>query len=234
MSGVKRFVLIIAVCGLMHAVQSFGGTATDPRRAASALVVGVGFVLIASWFMGRLFATVRLPKLTGYLAMGLIAGPAALGLLPPTTVSGMGLVNGMAIALIALTGGSEMDFRTMRPLFRSIAWITLIAVIGTSMLLASVTFVLSGYISFLHALPFTARVAVSAVVGVVVVAQSPAVVVAIRAETGADGPVARTALGVVVLADLVVIVLFAILSSVANAVLSGHVNFGEAARWIVS
>lgn len=230
MSSIKRFILIIAVSGLMQAVQSFGEATGDPRRAASALVVGVGFVLIASWFMGRLFATVRLPKLTGYLAMGLIAGPAMLGLLQPTTVSGMGLVNGMAIALIALTGGSEMDFRTMRPLFRSIAWITLVAVVGTSLLLAGVTFLLSGYVSFLRDLPFTARLAVSAVVGVVVVAQSPAVVVAIRAETGADGPVARTALGVVVLADLVVIVLFAILSSVASAVLSGHMDVGETAR----
>jgi Kef-type K+ transport system membrane component KefB len=230
MSSIKRFILIVAVCGLMQAVQSFGETSSDPRRAASALVVGVGFVLIASWFMGRLFAIVRLPKLTGYLAMGLVAGPAALGLLQPTTVQGMGLVNGMAIALIALTGGSEMDFRTMRPLFRSIAWITLVAVIGTSLLLAAVAFVLSGYVSFLRDLPILARLAVSAVLGVVVVAQSPAVVVAIRAETGADGPIARTALGVVVLADLVVIVLFAILSSLASSVLSGHTDFGETAR----
>jgi Kef-type K+ transport system membrane component KefB len=230
MSSVKRFVLIVAVCGLMQAVQSFGEVADDPRRAASGLVVGVGFVLIASWFTGRLFASAGLPKLTGYLAMGLLAGPAALGLLQPSTVDGMALVNGMAVALIALTGGSEMDFRTMRPLFRSIAWITLVAVLGTSLVLAATVFALTPLLPFLRELPIPARAAVSAVIGVVLVAQSPAVVVAIRAETGADGPVARTVLGVVVLADLVVVVLFALLSSVANAVLSGEMDFGETAR----
>jgi Kef-type K+ transport system membrane component KefB len=88
------------------------------------------------------------------------------------------------------------------------------------------TFFLRPWIGFLAELPFGTSLVVSLVVGVVVVAQSPAVVVAIRAETGADGPVARTVLGVVVLADLVVIVLFAIVSSIAQALLSGTVDVG--------
>jgi Kef-type K+ transport system membrane component KefB len=50
----------------------------------------------------------------------------------------------------------------------------------------------------------------------VIVAQSPAVVVALRDELRADGPVARTALGVVVLADLLVIVLFSVVSTIAK------------------
>ncbi len=229
MSTVRRVVLLFVVLGLMSAVRSLGDPETDPRLGASILVVGMGFVLVAAWVMGKLFSSLRLPKLTGYLAMGLLAGPAALGMLGEGTVHGMGLINGMAIALIALTGGSEMDFRTMRPLFRSIGWITLIAVVGTSLLLAAVTFVLSGWIGFLSELPIGSRAAVSAVIGVVVVAQSPAVVVAIRAETGADGRVARTAPGVVVLADLAVIVLFALLSAIASAVLSGEGDFGTAA-----
>jgi len=58
--------------------------------------------------------------------------------------------------------------------------------------------------------------AVSLVLGVVIVAQSPAVVVALRDELRADGPVVRTALGVVVLADLVVIVLFPMVSTLAK------------------
>ncbi len=229
MSTIKRLLVIITICGVMQAVESFGDPSSDPRRSASALVVGVGFVLIAAWFSGRIFATMRLPKLTGYLAMGIVAGPL-LGLLAPSTVSNMGIVNGMATALIALTGGSEMDFRAMRPLFRSIAWISLIAVVGTAIALAALAFVLAPQLTFMHGLAPLARLAVSVVVGIVVVAQSPAVVVAIRAETGADGPVARTSLGVVVLADLLVIVLFAIASSAADAVLSGNADFDRTVR----
>jgi len=62
------------------------------------------------------------------------------------------------------------------------------------------------------------------VLAVTTVAQSPAVVVALRDETEAEGPVARTALGVVVLADLVVIVLFALASAFAKSVLGGDAD----------
>lgn len=229
MSTIKRLLVIFTICGVMQAVESFGDPSADPRRAGSALVLGIGFVLIASWFSGRIFSTFRLPKLTGYLAMGILAGPL-LGILAPTTVSNMGLVNGMATALIALTGGSEMDFRAMRPLFKSIAWISLIAVVGTALALSALTWVLAPYLVFMQDLSPLGRIAIAVVVGIVTVAQSPAVVVAIRAETGADGPVARTSLGVVVLADLLVIVLFAVASSAADATLSGTSDFERTAR----
>ncbi len=229
MNVVKRILIVLAVGALMQAVQTIDPGRTAGGRAAS-LVLGVGFVLVCAWFVGRLAASIGLPKLTGYLATGIVAGPAALSFLDAQTVGDLGLVNGMAISLIALTAGSEMDFRSMRPLLKSIAWISLVGVVGTSLALAFAVFLLSGQIQFLSEMPFTTRVIVSIVLGVVVVAQSPAVVVAIRAETGADGPVARTALGVVVLADLLVIVLFAVTSSVATAALAGSFDVGLAVQ----
>lgn len=232
MSTTRRLGLLLALFGLMQASTSLGGAIEDPRIRAAALTAGVGFVLLASLFSGRLFSVLGLPKLTGYLACGMIAGPAILGFLPQSTVSGMGLVNGVAIALIALTAGSEMDFRSMRPLLKSIAWISFVAVLGTALLLATLTFLVRSQIHFIDEMPLSHAAIVSLVVGVVVVAQSPAVVVAIRAETGADGPVARTVLGVVVLADLLVIVLFAIVSSICQAVLAGGVDVGEAAAGV--
>lgn len=232
MKSVRRFGLLLAIFGLMQASTSLATASDDPRIKAAALTAGVGFVLLASLFMGRLFSAVGLPKLTGYLFTGMISGPAIIGFLSSTTVAGMGPVNGVAIALIALTAGSEMDFRSMRPLLRSIMWISLIAVIGTALLLALLAFVVRSQIGFMAEMPFTEAAVVALVVGVVVVAQSPAVVVAIRAETGADGPVARTVLGVVVLADLLVIVLFAIVSSVCQAVLAGGVDVGAAAAGV--
>jgi Kef-type K+ transport system membrane component KefB len=228
MTSVKRLLLIIAVAGLVQAIPAIDN-ATDPNARGGRVVLGIGFVLVVSWFVGRLFSTIGLPKLTGYLGTGIVFGPALLSYLDHETVTSMGLVNGMAISLIALTAGSEMDFKSMRPLMKSIAWISLIGVGGTALLLGGLVFGLSGHLQFMAEMSTAAKIAVAGVIGVVVVAQSPAVVVAIRAETGADGPVARTVLGVVVLADLLVIVLFAIMSSVANGVLAGTVDIGETA-----
>jgi len=53
------------------------------------------------------------------------------------------------------------------------------------------------------------------------VAQSPAVVMALRDEMRTDGPVSQVVLGVVVIGDLVVISLFAVSSSLAKAVIDG-------------
>ncbi len=221
--------LLVAVYGLMQASTSLGGAIVDPRLRAAALTVGVGFVLLAALFAGRVFSAVGLPRLTGYLATGIIAGPALLQFLPETTVTGMGLVNGVAVALIALTAGSEMDFRSMRPLLRAIVTISAVAVLGSAVFLAILTYAIRGTIGFLSELPALQAMAVSVVIAVVVVSQSPAVVVAIRAETGADGPVAQTVLGVVVVADLVVIVLYAVATSVCQAMFAGDADVGATA-----
>jgi len=232
MKSARRLGLLLALFGLIQASTSLAGPVDDPRIRAAALTAGVGFVLLASLFAGRLFASMGLPKLTGYLSAGMLAGPAILGFLSEDSVEGMGLINGVAVALIALTAGSEMDFRSMKPLLRSIAWISALAVLGTAVLLGVLTFAVRGFLGFLSEMPILEAAVVSALIGVVVVAQSPAVVVAIRAETGADGPVARTVLGVVVVADLMVIVLFAIVSSVCQSVLAGGVDVGEAAAGV--
>jgi Kef-type K+ transport system membrane component KefB len=56
------------------------------------------------------------------------------------------------------------------------------------------------------------------------VAQSPAVVVALQSEMAADGPLTRTVLGVVVISDLLVITLFAIVSSIAKTFLGSKTD----------
>lgn len=231
MINLNRIAIVLAVVGLMEAAR-LGGVPGDIGRTGGSVLLGVGFVLLASWQVGKLFAAVRLPKLTGYLTTGIIAGPAALGYIGSHVVGELALINGMAIALIALTAGCEMDFRSMRPLFRTIGWITVIAVCGTAALLGLTVLLLSPQLTFLADRALIEVIAISATLGVVIVAQSPAVVVAIRAETGADGPVARTALGVVVVADLVVIVLFALSSSITNAVIAGTIDFAIAVQHV--
>jgi Kef-type K+ transport system membrane component KefB len=70
---------------------------------------------------------------------------------------------------------------------------------------------------------------VCAVLGVAISAMSPAVTMALLSELEAEGPVSRTILGVVVAADLAAILLFAMLSSAAQAVLGGSANVTQTA-----
>lgn len=209
-----NFLLILALGGLMHAARSFQGDG-----AAFEATLAFGFVLLTAFFAGRIFAGLRLPKLTGYIAAGIVVGPALMGLLSPEMVQSLEIVDGMAIAMIALTAGNELDLRAFRPLMRSIYWITLTAVVGTALLLGMAIFAMKSFLPFMSELPLVSAIAVALVLGVVMAAQSPAVVVALRDEMEADGPMSRTVLGVVVIADLVVILLFAATSSFAKSLI---------------
>ncbi|MDX2019577.1 MAG: cation:proton antiporter [Deltaproteobacteria bacterium] len=222
-----NLVLVFALAGLMQAIRSFQAPHLGEGFGTT---LAFGYLLLTAYFAGTLFKAARLPKLTGYIAAGIVAGPAVLGFLTESMVQSLKIVNGVAIALIAMTAGLELEFREMRPFMRTILWITGVAVTGTTLLLATAVFFARPLLPFMAGLGSLEAMMIALVLGVVMVAQSPAVVIALRDETQAEGPVSRTVLGVVVIADLAVILLFAITSSVAKAFLGQGANVGATVR----
>ncbi|MBI4819614.1 MAG: cation:proton antiporter [Deltaproteobacteria bacterium] len=207
----------------MQAARSFApsdGFSTESAGTALAC----GYLLLTAFLAGSIFKQIGLPRLTGYLLTGIISGPHLLGYLSDPMVQSLRIFNGVAIALIAINAGAEMELRSMRPLLRSILWISLIAVVGTGIGLSGTVVLLQDRLPFLAHLSSVQVVAVASALGVTMVAQSPAVVVALRDETEADGPVTRTVLAVVILADLLVILLFAMTSSIAKSTLGGRTD----------
>lgn len=211
-----KIVLLLILAGLMQAARAFAPeAAVGSGPAATALACG--FLMLTGFLAGHLCKAIGLPKLTGYLAAGIFVGPQVLDLVSYAMVDSLRIFNGVAIALIAMTAGVEMHLESLRPLYRSIRWITLVAVLGTTLLLAIAAFLMRDHLPFLADLELTQQLAVAVVLGVTMAAQSPAVVVALRDETESDGPMMRTVLAVVVLADLVVILCFALASTVAKS-----------------
>ncbi|HTV21306.1 MAG TPA: cation:proton antiporter [Polyangiaceae bacterium] len=218
--------LVLVLTGLMRALASFDAD----EKTSAGVSLALGYLLLCAYFIGGLFKRVGLPKLTGYIATGVLVGPSLLGLVTGSMLESTRIVNGVAVALIALTAGSELEYRAMRPLFRSIREISAYGVLGTAFLLACAVYLARGLLPFMQALSQVEAMAMSMVLGVVMVAQSPAVVVALRDEMEAEGPLASTVLGVVVIADLVVILLFALSSSLAKAVLGGGLDMLQTGR----
>ncbi len=210
-------IVIIVLFGIMQALRAFGGpTATATSIGTS---VAVGYLLLTGYFVGRIFANLGLPRLTGYVLTGIAVGPSALGLVNQRMVDSLTLVNGMAAALVALSAGIDFDLRAMRPLFRAIFWITLTGVLGTVLLLALALFLARPWLAFLAPFASLDALVVAILLAIVMVAQAPAVIVALNSELGARGPVARTSLGLVVISDLLVILLFALVTPIAKTTL---------------
>ncbi len=213
-----RLVLLIVLCILMDAARSFSADRPLSDQTSGVALAG-GFLLLAAFLTGSLFRDLHLPRLTGYLVAGIVIGPYALGLVSSEMVVRLDLFSGIAVSLIALTAGAETDLREMRPLFRSIGAITLIAVVGAMAFISGAVYMLAERLSFLATLEPLEAAAVSVTIGVMLAAQSPAVAVALRDEMQAEGDVTRTVLGVVVVSDVVVILCFALASSVTRGVL---------------
>jgi Kef-type K+ transport system membrane component KefB len=218
-----RLLLVLILTGLMHAARSFAPeTALGGSAAETALACG--YLLLSAFLMGSIFKSLGLPRLTGYLATGILVGPNVLGLVSQPMVSNLQIFTGVATALIALTAGVELDLRMMKPLLRSIGWLSAVAVCGTIGLISVAAILVQGRLPFLHGLTTLQLIAICAVLGVTMVAQSPAVVVALQSEMASDGPLTRTVLGVVVMSDLLVIVLFTIVSSIAKSMLGSQTD----------
>lgn len=170
----------------------------------------LGLTLIAASIVGRLFERVHLPRLTGYLAFGLICGPYVLNIITRPMASDLQLVNGLAIAIIAFTAGLELNITRLRPRLRSIATLAGVIILLTYVALFALLFVLWSWLPVAPDVSGWQRVAIVAIVTSVLVGFSPTVTTAVIAETRARGSLAELTLAVVVLADLVLILLFAL------------------------
>ena len=67
----------------------------------------------------------------------------------------------------------------------------------------------------------TSRIAISILAGAILVARSPSSAIAIVNELRAKGPFTQTLLGVTMISDVVVIILFAFNSEIADGLLTG-------------
>ena len=218
-----RLLLILVLGSLMHAVGSFGPK-PEFVGGTSGTALAIGYLLLSAFFAGSIFKSIGLPKLTGYIVTGIIVGPKVLGLVSDPVVANLTIFNGVAVALIALTGGVELDLTMTRSLMRTIRWLILLAIFGTTVLLSVTAYLVRGMLPFMRGLTTAQALAVAIVLGITAVAQSPAVVVALRSEMEADGPVSRTVLGVVVISDLIIILMFAAASSLAKTTFGTNVE----------
>ena len=198
-----------------------------------------GFIILAAYTLGEVLEAVKLPHITAYLVTGILCGshmaevaapigwPEWMAILDHHTVEDLSLFNDLAVALIALSAGGALQLETLRKgarLLGSVLTAQFLALLGV---LGGLVWLLSGPIEgfqlpFLVGQPAEIKIATCVLMALIGSAMSPAASIAIITETGAKGPVTDTVLGVSVLNNVVVVVLFAIgFSATAGMVVPG-------------
>jgi Kef-type K+ transport system membrane component KefB len=217
---IRPLILLIIVVALMSSARSFLGPGA-PSGSDAGTALAFGFLVLAAIQSGEIAAVARFPRLTGYLLCGLACGPSAAGLLTTPMIAGLKLVSSVAVGLIALSAGCELDLRHLRPRLRSVVAVSGLSLVLALAAIAALVVAMAAWLPFLHGLSPPQRWAVALNLGVLIASLSPSVVLALLTESGAQGPVSETGLGVVVLSDIAVIVLFGVSSSVAQSVFGG-------------
>jgi Kef-type K+ transport system membrane component KefB len=202
--GAALILLLLTVVALRRMME--GDTAADLRSTALAF----GFALIAATLTGELFDRLRLPRISGYLLFGLVCGPYAADLISRTMASNLQVANGLAISLIAFVAGLEMNLARLRPALGALTRLG-VAVLGIPfVVLTAVFFGLWPLLPLPAVESVLLRFGISMVASFLAVSFSPTVTIAVIAESRARGPLTDLVLPLVVLADLILIVGFAL------------------------
>lgn len=226
-SGLTRLLTLVAFVGIMHAL----GLLRQPGTSPGSSTLFLGFLLLAAYLAGRAAKAVSLPQITGYLVIGILAGPDILGVLPQPTVEDLRFVNGVALALIALSAGGELRVASLRKRMRSITVITVLQILLMFSMVAVAVYLARGSIDILRDHPPRVAVAVALLFGLVAVAKSPATTIAVITEERARGVLTDTVLGVTVVKDVAILILIAIMIPLAVAIMEPAGGFDLHAVW---
>lgn len=106
--AVIRLLLLMVLLAIISRAQVLRADSGTP------VMLAAGALLLCGLFAGKVAKGLGLPRLTGYLLVGVAVGPYALGFIPNAGVKGLELVKGLAVSLIALVAGTELRLGLIR------------------------------------------------------------------------------------------------------------------------
>ncbi|EGZ06352.1 hypothetical protein PHYSODRAFT_566097 [Phytophthora sojae] len=179
----------------------------DTLQYALAFIV----VLVAAHPLGLYFPRLfKLPLITGYLVIGIIAGPFVANLLPKGLVDMLSsYVSALALSFISFQAGQEIYLPELRPQLKqifallSVLYVTAMVILTTVHLLANNAFFYDDFIT-------NCQLGIALMFGSISVLGSPATVMAIKIELNSVGPFTNLMLGATMTAEFVVLVSFSI------------------------
>lgn len=209
----RRLVILGLLFAAMQLVVPLG-----EARHGSRWLLAFGFLILAAHSVGELASMLRLPKIVGYITAGVVFGPSVLDTVPIDAVHELAPVSSLAIAIVAYLAGAELRWQEVRARAGIIIKILVGELSLNFVALASLLMLLGDLLPFTRGAPMAARFAFSLLFASVAIVHSPAVTMALLSETKAGGPVARTTLGVVLVSDVAVVLMFSATLALARTI----------------
>jgi Kef-type K+ transport system membrane component KefB len=188
-----------------------------------------GILLLTADTFGALAHDLKLPRLVGYLVAGLVLGPSVARIVPAGVLEDLAMMKRLAVGLIGLLAGAELRMRDLRERHLTIGLILALQTIAVLGVLLGTTLLAASWMPFLSGLSPGPLFFVALLFATLLTVNSPMVTLAMLTETRASGPLAKTTLGVVLVADVLIILLFTGAFSLARGSLTGTMAGASAA-----
>lgn len=185
-------------------------------------IIGFFIVAIAANEIAKIFQKIKFPLITGLIITGIIAGSSVLNYIPQEALKKLNFLNEIALAIIAFSAGSELYLNELRSRINSIKWMTIGQLAITFIMSACVIYFVADQIPFMAEMPALHKLGVATLFATIFVARSPSSAIAVINEMRANGPFTKTVMGVTVIKDVLVIILFAICISFAKAFINNE------------
>lgn len=172
----------------------------------------LAIALILGLLSTRIMKLIGLPNVTGYLLVGLVIGPHALGQFIPGGVesfNGLEIISTVALGFIGFSIGVEFKISHIKEIGKSAVTITMFQALAAT-LCVDVALVLIGLIPGIN-MPVHEAI----ILGAIATATAPAATLMVVRQYKAKGVVTGTLLPVVALDDAVGLIVFAISNSIA-------------------
>jgi len=170
----------------------------------------LGLIAVLGFYLGRAARRIRLPSLIGFMVLGVVLGPSALGLFFEDNLQSLSFITELALSFVAFSIGAELNLASLRRLGKGI-----VAVILGESLAAFAVVTLAVYL-------LTRSWPLALLFGAVAPASAPAGTVAVIQEYRAKGTLTKALYAVVGFDDGLAILIFGFAAALAKNVLAGE------------
>jgi Kef-type K+ transport system membrane component KefB len=186
-------------------------------------LLAVGLLLILGYLGGRGANAIRLPRVSGYLVVGMLLSPSFFDILSSQLVDrDLNIIVEITLSIIAYFIGGSLVLDRLTRLGKSIFWITLsqagsVFLLTVTLLLPAMP-LLSGLQGSEYSLSGT-YLPLALLIGAVSIATASSPLLAIISEMKASGPFTTTLLGVTAISYGLSIIFFALATNIANTLI---------------
>jgi Kef-type K+ transport system membrane component KefB len=184
--------------------------------------LSLGFIVIIAHLGGMIAKKSGLPSLTGNLLAGILFGPHLFGFISRSDISSLEMINALALSFIAITAGGELRIAGLKKNALAILNITFFHVLIILPVITGGFYLVIVSTSIIPGIDMRQAFIISMLLGTIALAKSPASTIAVINEYRSKGTFTDIVLGVTMLKDIVVLIIFALVMAIASGMLSNQ------------